>query len=84
MIPAHGGHRARPPGEDDLRAGIPGRRIRWTDAQRAVVIANQDWPVHDVALLVGRDVISVYSERTRLIRRDLLQPRIAQPRRSDR
>ncbi len=49
------------------RVGIPVRPTRWSDQERAVLIAHQERPAREVAEMVGRTVRAVDAERSRLI-----------------
>ncbi|MBA2753673.1 MAG: hypothetical protein H0U40_04320 [Chloroflexia bacterium] len=63
-----------------LRAGIPALSRRWTEDERAVLIACQARPTPEVAALLGRSVRAIEGERYRLIGQGRIRAKIVRPR----
>ncbi len=63
-----------------VRAGIPANSRTWSDEERALLIAHQDRPAREVAALMNRTVRAVETERSKLIIKGRIRPKIVRPR----
>lgn len=62
------------------RAGIPTTRRFWTEQERVILLAHQDRPAREVAALMNRTARAVETERSRLIIKGRIRPKIVRPR----
>lgn len=61
------------------RAGIPTTRRFWTEQERVILLAHQDRPAREVAALMNRTVRAVETERSKLIIKGRIRPKIVRP-----
>lgn len=61
-------------------AGISPSKRFWTDHERQFVVTYQDRPVRDQAALLGRSERAVFNQRTKLIAKGVIVPKIMRTR----